>query len=124
MLAEAAGSGGPANTPGIASFSADAAGVIVLATYKDKKYGYPDPFWHWYHRQQKKAGSPPNASRKEAAEEYEEWLRRGKPDAEGHATEDTGDEDSDDEEPPDAGNNSLRMIVPILPIIPFLFGLP
>jgi hypothetical protein len=34
-------------------------------------------------------------------------------------TEDTGNEGSDDGEPPDAGKSSLRMIVPILPIIPF-----
>ncbi|AGA25728.1 RHS repeat-associated core domain-containing protein [Singulisphaera acidiphila] len=49
---------------------------------KDKKYGLPDPFWNWYHRQCKKKGDL-DATAEEALDLYEEWLDKGKPGPDG-----------------------------------------
>ncbi|MBP8116772.1 MAG: hypothetical protein KAY09_03485 [Nitrospira sp.] len=57
-------------------------------TKKDRKYGFPDDFWNWYHKQEKrKRGGPDIDDREEAKDYYEEWKRQGKPNPEGHRTE-------------------------------------
>lgn len=50
---------------------------------KDKKFGLPDEFWNWYHRQVKRPGDPDISSREEAMELYNDWINKGRPDAEG-----------------------------------------
>jgi RHS repeat-associated protein len=44
----------------------------------DKFYNLPKQFWHWYHRQYKKAGDL-DLDEEEAKELYEEWKNCGKP---------------------------------------------
>jgi RHS repeat-associated protein len=50
---------------------------------KDRRFGLPDRFWDWYHRQVKQPGDPDINSRPEADEWFEEWKRQGEPDGEG-----------------------------------------
>jgi RHS repeat-associated protein len=72
--------------------------VDILGTApRDKWYGFPKEFRRWYHRQDKDPiKGEPSIDREGVEEAYEEWKRRGKPDAEGHRTEDPAeDEDTD-----------------------------
>jgi hypothetical protein len=52
---------------------------------KDKRWGLPDDFWDWYHRQVKQEGDP-DLPKDEADELKDEWDRQGRPDGEGHRT--------------------------------------
>ncbi len=44
----------------------------------DKRFGLPDAFWRWYHRQLKEPGDP-DLSFEEAQECFEEWKSLGSP---------------------------------------------
>jgi RHS repeat-associated protein len=48
---------------------------------KDKRYGLPDRFWSWYHRNVKSKGDPDVPSRDDALSHYDDWLSQGKPGA-------------------------------------------
>ena len=53
---------------------------------KDKRYGLPDEFWRWYHRQVKRPGDK-DITKEEADDLYDEWKKSGKPNGEGSKTE-------------------------------------
>ena len=48
-------------------------------------FGLPIAFWNWYHRQYKQSGDR-DIGKDFAKELYEQWLKEGEPDAEGHRT--------------------------------------
>ena len=48
----------------------------------DKRYGYPDRFWRWYHRNRKGPGDP-DLDKEGADEAYREWQDLGEPGADG-----------------------------------------
>lgn len=43
-------------------------------TWKDRRFGYPDEFWRWFHRRYKRKGDG-DADSEQAEEAYEEWKR-------------------------------------------------
>ena len=43
---------------------------------KDKRYGLPDRFWRWYHRNRKEKGDP-DLDRDQAMDEYQDWKDLG-----------------------------------------------
>jgi RHS repeat-associated protein len=58
----------------------------------DQKYGLPDKFWRWYHRQYKQEGDC-DISKDDAYDLYDEWEDMGEPDEEGHVTKEDPDAD-------------------------------
>jgi hypothetical protein len=68
--------------PSAVSQSSVRSGIILVA---DQRYGLPDLFWSWYHRQVTKPGDP-DLTKEEAEQWYKIWVQEGKPDAEGHRT--------------------------------------
>ena len=88
-------------------------GIRLIA---DQRYGLPDLFWSWYHRQYKKDGDP-DLTAGEARELYKQWQAEGEPDAEGHRTKPSSD--SQMVVPP--------VEIPDIPLVPsdeFLFEVP
>ena len=47
---------------------------------RDKYYGLPERFWHWYHKNVKQNGDP-DLTKEEAHDEYDNWVKQGKPGA-------------------------------------------
>ena len=56
----------------------DVDGLIPKGT--DKRYGLPDRFWNWYHRNQKQPGAP-DLGPQDAHDLYDDWLAQGQPGA-------------------------------------------
>jgi hypothetical protein len=50
------------------------------------RFGLGDDFWGWYHRQYKQPGDPDVGTYQEVKQIYDEWVRQGRPDSEGHRT--------------------------------------
>ena len=48
-------------------------------------------FWTWYHKHYKEPGDPDVPDYKTAKQLYDDWVRDGKPNAEGHRTEEPDD---------------------------------
>ena len=47
---------------------------------RDKYYGLPERFWHWYHKNVKQNGDP-DLTKEEAHDEYDNLVKQGKPGA-------------------------------------------
>jgi len=56
-------------------------GTIIIASPHEQRFGLPDEFWQWYHRQVKQPGDS-DITRPEVLPIYQEWLRLGKPGSE------------------------------------------
>ncbi len=97
---------------------------------KDKTYGLPKDFWNWYHRQMKEPGDP-DLDREEAEDWYDYWKNNGKPDPEGHKTEDPNSHKSCPPSSPDPNPlpydsehpEDPQPIIP-MPVDPLFFPFP
>ena len=69
--------------------------VLGLAGFGNR-FGIPESFWNWYHRQYKCKGDP-DIGREEAEDLYKEWVKEGKPNPEGSKTV-PGEEENEEEE--------------------------
>jgi RHS repeat-associated protein len=70
--------------PALASGGLGGGGGLRLVV--EKRYDLPNEFWSWYHRQIKKPGDP-DLDKGQAEWWFNQWLREGKPNPEGHSTE-------------------------------------
>ena len=82
--------------------------VLGLAGYGNR-YGLPEAFWNWYHRQYKCKGDS-DIDKDGAKELYDEWLEEGKPNPEGSRTvppKEVTDDDPDAEPEPEVTDSSV-----------------
>jgi RHS repeat-associated protein len=73
--------------------------VLGLAGFGDR-YGLPERFWNWYHRQYKCPGDP-DIEKDDALDLYDEWLEEGEPNPEGTKTKPPKNEQPESEPEPE-----------------------